>query len=91
MMSIRVQLRPGEDSDQQRLRAIASSGNVANQSGVGSRNVVRNSFAVLAGYGMALSGSLQPCQGGALACVRGPLGAFYLICNIVFFHLESAK
>jgi hypothetical protein len=32
----------------------------------------------------------QPRKGGDMACVRGPLGAFCFICNIVFFNLGSA-
>ena len=54
---------------------MASRGNVANQSGEGRRNVVRNSLVVLAGRGIIRSTGFQPRQGGDMACIRGPLGA----------------
>jgi hypothetical protein len=54
---------------------MASRGNVANQSGKDCRNLVRSSFVVLAGCGIIRSTGFQPCKGGDMACIRGPLGA----------------
>ena len=66
---------------------MASRGNVANQSGEGRRNVVRNSFVVLAGCGIIRSTGFQPRQGGDMACVRGPLGA----CVATYHNVGSGE
>jgi hypothetical protein len=58
-----------------RIRAMVSGGEVAEQSVEGRMNVTHCSFAVLAGCGTIFRARFQPCKGGDMACVRGPLGA----------------
>lgn len=50
-------------------------GRVIEQSVDGARNVTRGSYAVLASSGTAPPASFQPCKGGDMACIRGPLVA----------------
>jgi hypothetical protein len=69
---------------------MASRGEVASQSGEGYRNVTRSSFVLLPDCGTIFPTSFQSRKGGDMACVRGPLGAFCFIYNMVFFNLESA-
>ena len=61
-----------------RLGAMASRGHAADESSEGRRNLARGSFVVFVGYGIIRSTGFQPCKGGDMACVRGPLGAFYV-------------
>jgi hypothetical protein len=73
-----------------RVRVMVSAGGATEKSVEGRRNVTRSGFLVSAGCGIAFPMKFQPCKSGDTACVRGPLGAFYFIYNIVFFNLESA-
>ena len=68
---------------------MVSAGGAAEQSVGGHKNVTRGSVSVFASYGIIPSTSLQPRKGGDMACVRGPLGAFCFIYNMIFFNLES--
>ncbi len=72
-----------------RLGAMASRGHAAGESSEGHKNLAQSSFVILAGCGVICPTSFQPCKGGDRACIRGPLGAFYVY-NMAFFDLESA-
>jgi hypothetical protein len=61
-----------------RLGAMASRGHAAGESSEGRRNLARGSFVVFVGYGIIRSTCFQPCKGGDMACIRGPLGAHLL-------------
>ena len=58
-----------------RLGAMAPRGRVAYQSSEGRRNLARSSFVAFVGCGIIRSTGFQPCKGGDMACIRGPLGA----------------
>ena len=44
----------------------------------------------LTGCGTLVPSNPQPCKGGDMACVRGPLGAFCLTYNMLVLILEAA-
>jgi len=58
------------------VRGVASRGHQAGGSSEGPRNLARGGFVVFVGCGIMRSTGSQPCKGGDMACIRGPLGAY---------------